>query len=158
MANYAKNSGSDLLAGIANKTGLNLGTSAANSERPRNTNWLNVGIEVMLGEQKYLVTLPLGIAVDSMKVRNISGTSQGSEILRIQQALVEELQKMFSGMAEGERKDLPQLKVQAYKAPSTPREDTRAVDAKALVASIFHSEVPAEQEQAQTQGSDNLPF
>ena len=158
MANTLKNG--SLLQNVAQKSGLqfNTNTNSQSQERPRNLHWLNVGLEVPLSDgTTAMVTLPMGIAIDNMKVSYpTGGDSRGAQIRMVQAAVVESLQEMFANMAEGERRDIPELKVQAYKAPSNPDQSGK-YNAKQAVASVLHSvnststAVPAESDQ-------DLPF
>ena len=158
MANALKNG--SLLQDVAQKSGLQLNTNTyfQSQERPRNLHWLNVGLEVPLSDgTTAMVTLPMGIAIDNMKVSYpTGGDSRGAQIRMVQAAVVESLQEMFANMAEGERRDIPELKVQAYKAPANPDQSGK-YNAKQAVASVLHS-TQGNPVTSEPENDSDLPF
>lgn len=147
MANFKNtaNNGTGLDNAVLERAGLKKSSPVdQNQDRQRNVNWLNVGVPVSTedeqgNELKIIVTLPMGIAIDSMKVTTINGesTTNGALALRCRNALVKILQDMFAEMPEGTRKVIPELIVEAYKAPSTKRVAQADLDAEQMINSIF---------------------
>lgn len=173
MANYknAANNGTGLDNAVLERAGLKKSSPVdQNQDRPRNVNWLNVGVRVPVKDDQgndMIVTLPMGIAIDSMKVTTINGesTTNGALALRCRNALIETLQDMFANMEEGTRKIIPELVVEAYKAPSTKRVAQADLDAKQMIDSIFGKSAikPATKEEREdvplpTQEDAPLPF
>lgn len=123
---------------IAAKAGLRkITTPVVSQDRKPSTDWLNIGIviEDIKDEQgnPVVVTLPLGVAIDNMKITG----STNSPIYACRKALLEKLQAMFAEMPEGTRVNLPMLVVQAYKAPTEKPESKSEADAKAAVDNLF---------------------
>lgn len=167
MANYknAANKSTGLDAAVLESVGLQKSSPVdQNQDRPRNVNWLNVGIRIPVKDDNgndMIVTLPMGIAIDSMKVTNINGesTTNGALALRCRNALIVKLQEMFADMEEGTRKVIPELVVEAYKAPSTKRIAQADLDAKQMIDSIFGKPVTKEErDDIPLPTNEDLPF
>lgn len=169
MANYknAANNGTGLDSAVLERAGLKKSSPVdQNQDRPRNINWLNVGVRVPVKDEQgnqMIVTLPMGIAIDSMKVTTINGesTTNGALALRCRNALIETLQDMFANMEEGTRKIIPELVVEAYKAPSTKRIVQADLDAKQMIDSIFGKPIAKEERDdipLPTQEDAPMPF
>lgn len=143
MANYKNANNSAFQQTFAKEAGLQYSTPVdQNQDRPRNVNWLNIGIRVPVKDDQgndMIVTLPMGVAIDSMKVTNVNGesTTNGALALRCRNALIKTLQDMFAEMPEGTRKVIPELVVEAYKAPSTKQVAQADLDAERMVSAIF---------------------
>lgn len=143
MANYKTSSNSTLGQRIAEQAGLQISSPVdQNQDRPRNVNWLNIGVQIPVKDDQgndMIVTLPLGVAIDSMKVTNVNGESitNGAVALRARNALIKHLQQMFADMPEGTRKVIPELVVEAYKAPSAKRTAQADIDAERMIENIF---------------------
>lgn len=153
MANYknAANNGTGLSDAVLESAGLKKTSPVdQNQDRPRNVNWLNIGIRIPVKDEQgndMIVTLPMGVAIDSMKVTNVNGESitNGAIALRCRNALITKLQEMFADMEEGTRKIIPELIVEAYKAPSTKHTAQADLDAKQMVDAIFGKPVTKEE-------------
>lgn len=143
MANYKNTNNSAFQAAFAKEAGLQMSSPAEqNQDRPRNVNWLNIGIRVPVKDDQgndMIVTLPMGVAIDSMKVTNVNGesTTNGALALRCRNALIKTLQDKFAEMPEGTRVVIPELVVEAYKAPSTKQVAQADLDAERMVSAIF---------------------
>lgn len=148
MANFKTSSNSTFGQQIAEQAGLQMSSPAEqNQDRPRNVNWLNIGVQIPVKDDQgndMIITLPLGVAIDSMKVTSVNGesTTNGALALRARNALIEKLQQMFAEMPEGTRKVIPELIVEAYKAPSVKRAAQADIDAKNMIESIFSKSQP----------------
>lgn len=169
MANYknAANNGTGLSDAVLESAGLKKTSPVdQNQDRPRNVNWLNIGIRIPVKDEQgndMIVTLPMGVAIDSMKVTNVNGesTTNGAIALRCRNALITKLQEMFADMEEGTRKIIPELIVEAYKAPSTKHTAQADLDAKQMVDAIFGKSVTKEEREdvpLPTQEDAPLPF
>lgn len=166
MANYKNaNNGTGLSAAVLESAGLKTSSPVdQNQDRPRNVNWLNIGIRIPVKDDQgndMIVTLPMGVAIDSMKVTNVNGesTTNGAVALRCRNALIEKLQDMFADMPEGTRKVIPELVVEAYKAPSTKHTAQADLDAKQMVDAIFGKPTTkAERDDIPLPTEADLPF
>ena len=169
MANYknAANNGTGLDNAVLERAGLKKSSPVdQNQDRPRNINWLNIGVRIPVKDDQgneMIVTLPMGVAIDSMKVTTINGesTTNGALALRCRNALIETLQDMFANMEEGTRKIIPELVVEAYKAPSTKRVAQADLDAKQMIDSIFSKPITKEERDdipLPTQEDAPMPF
>ena len=169
MANYKNtaNNGTGLDNAVLERAGLKKSSPVdQNQDRPRNINWLNIGVRVPVTDDQgnaMIVTLPMGVAIDSMKVTTINGesTTNGAFALRCRNALIETLQDMFANMEEGTRKIIPELVVEAYKAPSTKRIAQADLDAKQMIDSIFGKPIAKEERDdipLPTQEDAPMPF
>lgn len=128
----------NFFADVAAKAGLQTNTTpVVSQDRKPSTDWLNIGMKFpgLKDENgnELVVTLPLGVAIDNMKVPNVGNSQIGA----CRKALVEKLQEMFAEMPEGTRVELPMLVVQAYKAPTSKPETQAQVDAKSAVDEAF---------------------
>lgn len=150
---------------IAAKAGLRKNTTpVVSQDRKPSTDWLNIGIviEDIKDEQgnPVVVTLPLGVAIDNMKITG----STNSPIYACRKALLEKLQAMFAEMPEGTRVNLPMLVVQAYKAPTEKPQTKSEADAKAAVDNLFKDfSMPTKAEMeatpaAPTESDESVPF
>lgn len=143
MANYKNANNSAFQQTFAKEAGLQYSTPVdQNQDRPRNVNWLNIGIRVPVKDDQgndMIVTLPMGVAIDSMKVTPINGdsTTNGALALRCRNALIKTLQDKFAEMPEGTRVVIKELVVEAYKAPSTRQVAQADLDAERMVSAIF---------------------
>ena len=167
MANYknAANNGTGLSDAVLESAGLKKTSPVdQNQDRPRNVNWLNIGIRIPVKDEQgndMIVTLPMGVAIDSMKVTNVNGESitNGATALRCRNALITKLQEMFADMEEGTRKIIPELIVEAYKAPSTKHTAQADLDAKQMVDAIFGKPVTKEERDGIPLPTDaDMPF
>lgn len=128
---------------IIEKAGLTKNTTpVVTKDAQRNTDWLNIGIKIdaLKDEQgnPMVVTLPLGVAIDNMKVTQVSNSdTTGAQAIRCRNALIEYLQDMFSKMPEGTRVELPMMVVQAYKAPSKKEVTDKEINAQDEVKNVF---------------------
>lgn len=165
MANYKNANNSAFQQTFAKEAGLQYSTPVdQNQDRPRNVNWLNIGIRVPVKDDQgndMIVTLPMGVAIDSMKVTPVNGdsTTNGALALRCRNALIKTLQDKFAEMPEGTRVVIKELVVEAYKAPSTKQVAQADLDAERMVSAIFGTPTTKEErDDIPLPTNEDMPF
>ncbi len=110
-------------------------------ERTPSKLWLNIGVELpnWIDEttgKPVVVTIPLGIAIDNIEPRQVSGDSEVARRIACGNNLLEQIKGVFAKMADGQRKVLHKLKVEAYKVPEQKASSASQLAADELMRDI----------------------
>lgn len=138
----AYNTSSSLLGFVADAVGVKPNNEApvASQDRPKDTDWLNIGITLPNLQDEngnpVFVSLPLGVAIDRLTVKDVKGTGVVADTYRARNALLSYLQETFRNLPEGTRCIIPELKVEAYKA-RTVTDVQATVDVANGISSVF---------------------
>lgn len=114
------------------KTGT---TEGKREERVPSKIWLNVGVPVTIDGEVVFVSLPSGLPIDDMKQKKVSGGIDYANLMQCKNGLLEELQKLGSKLAPGERRIVP-LEVEIYRVAEEQSATGDASD-NPLLAAMF---------------------
>ena len=119
------------------KAVVNDSKSPAKQEKTVSKLWLNIGVELegTIDEttgKPMIVTLPLGIALDNMEYRQVSGDSDVARRIECGNLLLDMIRQEFEEIPEGQRKVFRKLVVEGYKVPEQKASTSKAAAAELM--------------------------
>lgn len=112
-------------------------------EKAKSMLWLNVGIRMpnILDEHgnPVLCNLPMGIALDNLKERQVSAKSEtvGAQAMRAGNELLKVLKQTAEKLQPGQTLTLPNIEVTLYKVDTSASQSADAADNAAVISSLL---------------------
>lgn len=119
------------------KAVINDSKNPAKQEKTVSKLWLNIGVEIpgLIDEttgKPVIVTLPLGIALDNMEYRQVSGDSDVAKRIECGNHLLDMIRAEFEKIPEGQRVVFGKLVVEGYKVPEQKTSTSKVAAAELM--------------------------
>lgn len=95
-------------------------SKAQSSEKVKSLNWVNVGAEFEIDGEKVFVSLPMGIAMDSIKPSEYKGNNEKwASFIKAQNMLIEHIKNKLENVDDSGIVDFDKLLIKGRKVKET---------------------------------------